>query len=78
MTDNWNRPPNEGRHDDDDDTLQGMELFIPSSVVLYSVKSRPWIGKSCNKASRRKQDWYQAWAAVQAAEDANSDNLKKQ
>lgn len=37
-----------------DVVLQGMEIFIPSSVVPIGGKTQPWFGRSCRTASRRK------------------------
>ncbi|XP_045541428.1 uncharacterized protein LOC123722911 [Papilio machaon] len=60
-----------------DVVLQGMDLFIPSSVVPIGGSSRPWFGKSCKLASRYKQDCYRAWAEASAARDVNTSQLKK-
>ncbi|XP_045541866.1 uncharacterized protein LOC123723329 [Papilio machaon] len=60
-----------------DVVLQGMELFIPSSVVPIGGSSRPWYGRSCKLAARYKQDCYRAWAEASAARDVNTSLLKK-
>ncbi|CAG4986993.1 unnamed protein product [Colias eurytheme] len=60
-----------------DVVLQGMELFIPSSVVPVGGKSQPWFGQSCREASRTKQDCYQAWTEARAARDPHVKHLKK-
>ncbi|XP_013175252.1 PREDICTED: uncharacterized protein LOC106123457 [Papilio xuthus] len=60
-----------------DVVLQGMDLFIPSSVVPIGGSSRPWFGRSCKLAARYKQDCYRAWAEASAARDVNTSQLKK-
>ncbi|CAK1596057.1 unnamed protein product [Parnassius mnemosyne] len=60
-----------------DVVLQGMELFIPSSVVPIGGRSQPWFGRSCKTALRSKQECYQAWAAASATRDVNTSTLKK-
>lgn len=60
-----------------DVVLQGMELFIPSSVVPIGGKSQPWFGHSCKVAIRQKQASYQAWANAAAVQDVNTSVLKK-
>ncbi|XP_013173125.1 PREDICTED: RNA-directed DNA polymerase from mobile element jockey-like, partial [Papilio xuthus] len=60
-----------------DVVLQGMELFIPSSVVPIGGNTRPWFGQSCKLAARYKQDCYRAWAEASAARDVNTSLLKK-
>ncbi|CAG4907437.1 unnamed protein product [Colias eurytheme] len=60
-----------------DVVLQGMELFIPSSVVPVGGKSQPWFGQSCRKASQLKQDCYQAWTEARVAQDPEAKHLKK-
>ncbi|CAG4978252.1 unnamed protein product [Parnassius apollo] len=57
--------------------LQGIELFIPSSVVPIGGKSQPWFGRSCKIASCYKQECYQAWADASASRDVNTSALKK-
>ncbi|CAK1600021.1 unnamed protein product [Parnassius mnemosyne] len=57
--------------------LQGMELFIPSSVVPIGGRSQPWFGRSCKTALRSKQECYQAWAAASVTRDVNTSILKK-
>ncbi|CAK1578452.1 unnamed protein product [Parnassius mnemosyne] len=60
-----------------DVVLQGMELFIPSSVVPIGGRSQPWFGRSCKTALRSKQECYQAWAAASVTRDVNTSTLKK-
>ncbi|XP_063540969.1 uncharacterized protein LOC134749894 [Cydia strobilella] len=60
-----------------DVVLQGMELFIPSSVVPVGGKSQPWFGRFCKEASRRKQECYQAWVDAAAVRDVKTSALKK-
>ncbi|XP_063545771.1 uncharacterized protein LOC134753763 [Cydia strobilella] len=60
-----------------DVVLQGMELFIPSSVVPVGGKSQPWFGRFCKEASRRKQECYQAWVDAAAVRDVKTNALKK-
>ncbi|XP_045509327.1 uncharacterized protein LOC123704883 [Colias croceus] len=60
-----------------DVVLQGMELFIPNSVVPVGGKSQPWFGQSCREASRTKPDRYRNWAEALAAEDPEAKHLKK-
>ncbi|XP_045500113.1 uncharacterized protein LOC123697614 [Colias croceus] len=58
--------------------LQGMELFIPNSVVPIGGKSQPWFGHSCKTASRRKRDCYQAWANALVSSDPDARTLKRE
>ncbi|CAK1584849.1 unnamed protein product [Parnassius mnemosyne] len=60
-----------------DVVLQGMELFIPSSVVPIGGRSQPWFGRSCKIASRYKQECYRAWADASTSRDLNTSALKK-
>ncbi|XP_013161244.1 PREDICTED: uncharacterized protein LOC106113067, partial [Papilio xuthus] len=59
-----------------DVVLQGMELFIPSTMVPSGGRSRPWFGRSCKIALRYKRECYRAWAEALAAGDHNSSALK--
>lgn len=61
-----------------DVVLQGMELFVPSSVVPVGGKSQPWFALPCKMASRRKQETFQAWAIAMAAKDPKAKDLKKE
>lgn len=60
-----------------DVVVQGMELFVPSSVVPVGGKCRPWFGASSKQASKKKHEAYQAWAGAVAAQDVNTEALKK-
>ncbi|CAG4993662.1 unnamed protein product [Colias eurytheme] len=57
--------------------LQGMELFIPSSVVPVGGRTKPWFNRSCIKASHCKQERFQAWHQAQALSDPSVKSLKK-
>ncbi|XP_045492437.1 uncharacterized protein LOC123691896 [Colias croceus] len=61
-----------------DVVLQGMELFIPSSVVPIGGKSQPWYGHLCKEAFRQKQDCFRNWADAFLKQDPNASALKKQ
>ncbi|CAK1585789.1 unnamed protein product [Parnassius mnemosyne] len=60
-----------------DVVLQGMELFIPPSVVPIGGRSQAWFGRSCKIASRYKQECYRAWADASTSRDVNTSELKK-
>lgn len=60
-----------------DTILQGMESFIPSSVVRVGGKSQPWFDRSCREASNLKHAAFEAWAAVRDSKDTASLELKK-
>ncbi|XP_013143050.1 PREDICTED: uncharacterized protein LOC106106938 [Papilio polytes] len=60
-----------------DVVLQGMELFVPSSVVPIGGKTRPWFGHSCKSALRYKRECYRAWAVASAAGDETTRELRK-
>ncbi|CAG4916568.1 unnamed protein product [Colias eurytheme] len=56
---------------------QGMELFIPNSVVPVGGKSQPWYGRPCKMAARLKQECFHAWAEAMSNKDPNASALKK-
>lgn len=58
--------------------LQGMELYIPSSLIPVGGRSQPWFGRSCKAALERKQENFQNWANAVALRDPNTKKLKKQ
>ncbi|XP_045500068.1 uncharacterized protein LOC123697570 [Colias croceus] len=60
-----------------DVVLQGMELFVPYSVVPVGGRSKPWFGRSCNMASRQKQELFQAWVAATACRDPSVGLIRK-
>ncbi|XP_045541897.1 uncharacterized protein LOC123723363 [Papilio machaon] len=59
-----------------DVVLQGMELFVPSTVVPIGGRSRPWFGRSCKLALRHKRECYRAWAKASATGDHRSSGLR--
>lgn len=61
-----------------DVVLQGMELFVPSSLVPVRGRSQPWFGQSCKLACSRKRDCYQAWANAAMARGVQTSALKKE
>lgn len=61
-----------------DVVLQGMELFIPNSVVPIGGKSQPWFLNICKEASRLKQEKYQAWVNAVVTKDPKVNLTKKE
>ncbi|CAH1642075.1 unnamed protein product [Spodoptera littoralis] len=70
--------PNAAANSVADVVLQGMELFVPSSLVPVGGRYRPWFDASTRKASRRKRGAYQAWVDAAVARDVNTSALKKE
>ncbi|CAG4949277.1 unnamed protein product [Colias eurytheme] len=60
-----------------DVVAQGMELYIPYSVVPIGGKSQPWFGQSCKAASRLKQGCFQAWVKATAEKNPRARYFKK-
>ena len=63
-----------------DVVLQGMELFIPSTVVLIGHgrrKSRRCFDTPCKLAALSKREAYQIWAEVLVTKDPKVKTLKR-
>lgn len=60
-----------------DVVLQGMECFIPSSVVPVGGPSQPWFDRLSAEASSLKESTYRTWTEARARKDPNTAVLKK-
>lgn len=57
--------------------LQGMDCFIPSSVVRLGGKSQQWYDRPSAEANRLKQDAFRAWTVDRVQKDPNTNNLRR-